>query len=133
MGYASDGHAPPLLAHRDGRCDLLPGTGGRALGLPTAFECCNPTVSLKDGDTLRLYTDGVAEAMNAAGEQFGNERMKKVFEDLEGGPADNPNERVSRRYTGPRARHPSRTTSRVGATTHQSTTDRVIAPAELIV
>ena len=36
-------------------------------------------MELEPGDTILLYTDGITEAMNADGEQFGVKRMHEVF------------------------------------------------------
>ena len=77
--YASGGHDAPLLVHPDGSSELLPLTGGIALGIVSDLAYGQNSVVLDHGDTLVLYTDGVTEAMNGEGEQFGIERLRKVF------------------------------------------------------
>ena len=77
--YASAGHPPPLLVHGDGSSELLPTGETPALGLPTAFTCSTSNVSLRAGDTLLFYSDGVTEAMDAEHRQFGCERLQAVF------------------------------------------------------
>lgn len=77
--YASGGHDAPLLVRADGSSELLPLTGGIALGIIPGFEYGQNTVTLNPGETIVLYTDGVTEAMNNEGEQFGLERMREVF------------------------------------------------------
>jgi len=79
--YASGGHDAPLLVRADGSSELLPLTGGIALGITPGFEYGQNTVTLNPGETIVLYTDGVTEAMNNEGEQFGVERMREVFVD----------------------------------------------------
>ena len=79
--YASGGHDAPLLVHSDGSSELLPLTGGIALGIVSDLAYGQNSVVLDHGDTLVLYTDGVTEAMNGEGEQFGIERLRKVFSD----------------------------------------------------
>ena len=79
--YASGGHDAPLLVHPDGISELLPLTGGIALGIVSDLAYGQNSVVLDHGDTLVLYTDGVTEAMNGEGEQFGIERLRKVFSD----------------------------------------------------
>ena len=79
--YASGGHDAPLLVHPDGSSELLPLTGGIALGIVSDLAYGQNSVVLDHGDTLVLYTDGVTEAMNGEGEQFGIERLRKVFSD----------------------------------------------------
>ncbi len=77
--YASGGHDAPLLVHSDGSSELLPLTGGIALGIVSDLAYGQNSVVLDHGETLVLYTDGVTEAMNGEGEQFGIERLRKVF------------------------------------------------------
>ena len=77
--YASGGHDAPLLVHSDGSSELLPLTGGIALGIVPDLAYGQNSVVLDHGETLVLYTDGVTEAMNGEGEQFGIERLRKVF------------------------------------------------------
>ena len=77
--YASGGHDAPLLVRADGTSELLPLTGGIALGLIPGLEYNQNSVTLNRGETLILYTDGVTEAMNGEGEQFGVERLREVF------------------------------------------------------
>ena len=79
--YASGGHDAPLLVHPDGSSELLPLTGGIALGIVSDLAYGQNSVVLDHGDTLVLYTDGVTEAMNGEGEQFGIERLRMVFSD----------------------------------------------------
>ena len=79
--YASGGHDAPLLVHSDGSSELLPLTGGIALGIVSDLAYGQNSVVLDHGETLVLYTDGVTEAMNGDGEQFGIERLRKVFSD----------------------------------------------------
>ena len=77
--YASGGHDAPLLVHSDGSSELHPLTGGIALGIVSDLAYGQNSVVLDHGETLVLYTDGVTEAMNGEGEQFGIERLRKVF------------------------------------------------------
>ena len=79
LTYANGGHNPPLVVHADGSSDILPLTGGIALGLVPGIEYRQNTVALAPGDTAVLYTDGVTEAMNGEGEFFGTERLQETF------------------------------------------------------
>ena len=78
LTYANGGHCPPLLIHADGRQELLELTGGMALGVTPDCQYEQRSVNLKAGDTLILYTDGVSEAMNGDGDEFGIERLQKA-------------------------------------------------------
>ena len=79
--YASGGHDAPLVVRPDGSTELLPLTGGVALGVMPDLEYGQRTVTLEHGETIVLYTDGVTEAMNYDGEQFGAHRLREVFAD----------------------------------------------------
>ena len=74
MRYASAGHNPPFLLRRDASCERL-GEGGGVLGIFIDQTYAMGTVQLAPGDRLVLYTDGVTEANNPAGEEFGEERL----------------------------------------------------------
>jgi sigma-B regulation protein RsbU (phosphoserine phosphatase) len=74
--YGNAGHHPPLVLDRAGGARTLPGSGPvlgvRGLELPPHRRVID---RLAPGDTLVLYTDGVVEAMDAAGEELGLERL----------------------------------------------------------
>ncbi|MCW2700650.1 MAG: protein serine/threonine phosphatase [Blastococcus sp.] len=78
LRYINAGHPAPLLL-RDGRVVRELGRGRR---LPFGVETEGLTVGeefLQPGDWLALYTDGVVEARNAAGEWFGEERLVELL------------------------------------------------------
>ncbi len=77
--YANGGHNSPLVVHADGSSAELPLTGGIALGLMPDLEYDNNTVTLTPGDLIVLFTDGVTEAFDEKGDQFGTDRLKEVF------------------------------------------------------
>ncbi len=81
LTYANGGHNNPLLVHADGSSEELPMTGGIALGVMPELEYRQNSMTLAPGDTLVLYTDGVSEAMNSHGEEFGVERLQQIFSD----------------------------------------------------
>ena len=67
------------MVHTDGSNEELPTTGGIALGVMPNLEYREASVTLAPGDTLILYTDGVSEAMNSEGEEFGVDRLMRIF------------------------------------------------------
>ena len=77
--YANGGHSNPLVVRPDGSSEELPMTGGIALGVMPGLEYREDNFTLGMGDTLILYTDGVSEAMNALGEEFGVHRLREIF------------------------------------------------------
>ncbi|HNW60789.1 MAG TPA: SpoIIE family protein phosphatase [bacterium] len=70
--YMNAGHLPPKLIRRDGRIDI-PNEGGPPLGcLREGVRYTSGAFTLQRGDGLLLYTDGVTEAVNPAGEFYQN-------------------------------------------------------------
>jgi sigma-B regulation protein RsbU (phosphoserine phosphatase) len=48
--------------------------------MPQPFLCNYPEYPLQSGDRLVLYTDGILEAANAAGEEFGPHRLSALLQ-----------------------------------------------------
>lgn len=71
------GHPPPLLV-RGGSVTPLQ-NGGLALGITGSARYGEQTVTLERGDTLVVYSDGVTEAMNAAGDFFDAARLASAL------------------------------------------------------
>ncbi len=74
LRYANCGHLSALLLRSDGALDRLDSTG-TVLGLFNEWDCSMSESLLLPGDTLALYTDGVTEAFNDDGEEFGEQRL----------------------------------------------------------
>jgi sigma-B regulation protein RsbU (phosphoserine phosphatase) len=74
VAYANAGHNPPLLIRRDGTIEALT-KGGMVLGVfpETAYE--QAEVAIATGDRLVFYTDGITEARNAEGDEYGDDRL----------------------------------------------------------
>lgn len=72
------GHPLPLLRSADGSVTEV-GTPGRPLGVDAGVRFGAATVELAPGSTLVLYTDGVTEARDDAGRQFGEEGLAGVL------------------------------------------------------
>ena len=89
--YANGGHNPPVVIHTDGSSTMLPMTGGIALGVAPGFRYEQSNFTLGPGETIVLYTDGVTEAMNGHGDEFGVDRLRELFE---GAPPRHPREAV---------------------------------------
>ena len=77
--YANGGHNPPLIVHADGSSTLLSPPGGLVLGMMPDIAYQTDSLTLSSGDICVLYTDGVTEAENDSGEQFGVERLQEIF------------------------------------------------------
>lgn len=72
--YANAGHCPSLLVRADGTAEWL-GSTGVPLGIMEDWAYAGREVALNPGDLLMLYTDGITEAMDRSGEEFGGERL----------------------------------------------------------
>ena len=75
LHYINAGHFPPLLFKAD-RAEIIRLTeGGPVLGMLPAAVYRQGSVRFDPGDILVVYSDGIIETANAAGEQFGEERL----------------------------------------------------------
>jgi sigma-B regulation protein RsbU (phosphoserine phosphatase) len=83
---ASAGHNPLLVWRAAGQRIQLVNPSGMALGFDKGpvFERAikEETTALGHGDRIVAYTDGIVEAMNAAGEQFGSNRFAQLVRQL---------------------------------------------------
>lgn len=78
--YVNAGHNPPLMLTRENKNDItLLKAEGIALGIIDGIDLASVTVDLKEGDFVALYTDGITEAMNKDGEEYGMERFSEVL------------------------------------------------------
>jgi serine phosphatase RsbU (regulator of sigma subunit)/catechol 2,3-dioxygenase-like lactoylglutathione lyase family enzyme len=74
LRYANCGHLPALVLRSSGRIDRLEATC-TVLGVFRKWECQIGELGISPGDTLVLYTDGITEAFDEAGDEFGEERL----------------------------------------------------------
>jgi serine phosphatase RsbU (regulator of sigma subunit)/predicted enzyme related to lactoylglutathione lyase len=78
LRYANCGHYSPLLFRSDNTLERLNSTC-TVLGLFTEWDCSIVECQLFAGDTLALYTDGIIDSRNDAGEEFGEARLIEVL------------------------------------------------------
>jgi len=74
LRYVNCGHLSALLLRRDGTLERLDSTC-TVLGLFKEWDCTTGELPLSSGDTFALYTDGITESFNAAGDEFGERRL----------------------------------------------------------
>lgn len=74
LTYTNAGHNPPVLARQNGACLRLEANGA-VLGVFPEGSYEQATVELMPGDRLVMFTDGITEAADANGEEFGEERL----------------------------------------------------------
>jgi sigma-B regulation protein RsbU (phosphoserine phosphatase) len=83
LHYVNAGHEPPFVLRKNGahfQTDFLE-PGGPVIGLLRESPFRDGVVSLKPGDVLVAYTDGLCETTNHAGEEWGWPRFLKTVED----------------------------------------------------
>ena len=74
LRYANCGHLSGLVLRGDHTCERLESTG-TLLGLFREWDGAIAECELRKGDLLALYTDGVTEAYNDSGEEFGEQAL----------------------------------------------------------
>jgi sigma-B regulation protein RsbU (phosphoserine phosphatase) len=79
LHFTNAGHNPPLLVRQNGDVLRLE-TGGRVLGAFADSTYRQGEVALGSGDRLLLFTDGITEVCNSAGEEFGEARLRELLE-----------------------------------------------------
>jgi sigma-B regulation protein RsbU (phosphoserine phosphatase) len=84
--YVNAGHNAPVVRRINQSMEFLD-KGGLPLGIEPSAVYETGTVSLRAGDTLVMFTDGVVEAFNESGEEFGNGRWLNAIRNLPPGTA----------------------------------------------
>lgn len=84
--YVNAGHNKPYVLRRSGAVEKLE-LGGLVVGFLGSQKYTEATLTLEEGETLFIYSDGVTEAMNAAHDQFEEERLEALLGELGSTPA----------------------------------------------
>ena len=77
LSYANAGHCPPMLVRR-GACMRMR-EGGPVLGVFPDHGYLPGEIDLLSGDTVVFFTDGVTEARDDSGNEFGEERLQELL------------------------------------------------------
>ena len=77
LTYANCGQNPPLVFRADGSVERLPATA-TVIGLFPDWQCATRTTTLLSNEVLVIYTDGVTEANDADGNEFGEARLRET-------------------------------------------------------
>jgi serine phosphatase RsbU (regulator of sigma subunit) len=78
LRYVNCGHLSALLLRRDGAVERLHATC-TVLGIFKDWDCSTGERQVFPGDLLALYTDGITESFDNAGEEFGEERLVEAL------------------------------------------------------
>jgi sigma-B regulation protein RsbU (phosphoserine phosphatase) len=81
LTYVNAGHNAPILRRANGIAGTLE-VGGLPLGIQSNGKYETASLDLNPGDVLIFYTDGVVEAFNESGAEFGNERWLSAIRSL---------------------------------------------------
>jgi phosphoserine phosphatase RsbU/P len=76
--YSNAGHNSPVIVRSDGTIEELEPTGP-VLGISPAFTYKEKNCRLNPGDLIALFSDGVTEACNPDGEEFGEDRLSAIL------------------------------------------------------
>jgi serine phosphatase RsbU (regulator of sigma subunit) len=83
LRYCNAGHNPPYVLRADGGRETLKATG-IPFGVDEDMPYRTAELRLAPGDRLFLYSDGITEAFNPAGEEFGYSRLEEALEAARG-------------------------------------------------
>ena len=100
LTYANGGHPTPYVRRADGSVISLAFTGGVALGVLEGQEYSQGSFQVQPGDVVFFYSDGVSEAMNEKGEEFGVDLMSAVLANT---PSQDPQDINNAMFAGVRA------------------------------
>jgi phosphoserine phosphatase RsbU/P len=78
LTYINAGHNQPILRRTSGAVERLD-AGGLPLGIKADAPYETGTVTLQSGDWLVVFTDGVVEAINEPGVEYGEERLIAIL------------------------------------------------------
>ncbi|MDZ4723386.1 MAG: SpoIIE family protein phosphatase [candidate division Zixibacteria bacterium] len=81
--FANAGHNYPILVRKNGDVELLI-TGGPVIGAFSHLQFTEETIKLAEEDVLFFFTDGLSEAMDINGQEYGEERIKAQLVSLRG-------------------------------------------------
>lgn len=95
LTYINAGHNQPMLCRKSGALERLD-VGGLPIGISADAPYQSANVELAPGDWLVIFTDGVVEALNKLGEEYGETRLLAT---IPGGTSGTPVEMILRIMT----------------------------------
>lgn len=98
LTYSSAGHPPAVYLQQTKPFQLLT-TNGILIGVDSQFQYEEIEQTLKNGDKIILYTDGIIEFCNSQGEFYGNDRFYNLLEQSKSYPVKEIIQRISESLT----------------------------------
>jgi len=80
LEYSNGGHNPPYVLLQNGTVEALERTGGMALGVLESARYRANQITLRTGEGLFVYTDGVTEAMDSTSNLFSDRRLQEFLQ-----------------------------------------------------
>ena len=84
VDFANAGHNLPYVIRASGEVRRIDCEPGLVLGVLPHFDMPGGAVDLEPGDVIFFYTDGITEAMDENGVEFGDEELALVLEEVAG-------------------------------------------------
>ena len=94
LKFANGGHNLPYVIRRNGEVRQVDCESGVVLAVLPGFEFPGGSLDLGPGDAIFFYTDGITEAMNEDGEEFGDDALAAVLAEVAGADAASFSDRV---------------------------------------
>ena len=87
LEYANAGHNLPYVVKAGGEVHPIECDSGLVLAVMPGFEFPGGSIQLEPGDVVFFYTDGITEAMDEEGVEFGDDELAAVLEEVAGSTA----------------------------------------------
>ncbi len=94
LEFANGGHNLPYVVKKSGDVEQIDCDSGIVLAVLPGFEFPGGALQLEPGDVVFFYTDGITEAMNEEGEEFGDDTLAAVLGEIAGSDAPTFSEKV---------------------------------------
>ena len=92
--FANGGHNLPYVVRQSGEVQQVDCDSGVVLAVLPGFDFPGGCLDLEPGDAIFFYTDGITEAMNEVGEEFGDDALASVLAEVAGSDAASFSDRV---------------------------------------
>jgi serine phosphatase RsbU (regulator of sigma subunit) len=83
LQFVNAGHNSPMVVRKNGEIEYLE-SSGIPIGALNQHSWKEKSIEIESGDYIFAFTDGITEATNSEGEQFGEERILRLLQDFKG-------------------------------------------------
>ena len=96
LDFANAGHNLPYVVKANGEVHAIDCDAGLVLAIMPGFEFPGGSIELEPGDVVFFYTDGITEAMDEEGVEFGDDELTAVLAETSGSSAATYNRKAVR-------------------------------------